>query len=346
MGASVFYAIGCSLPACFAWLIINQNWSIYIPIIELIYKPWRLYLLVCGLPGLICSLILLKMPESPKFILGQGKQEETIEILKTVYSINAGKNKSSLQITSIIEETPSKLKELNFFKSILAQISPIFSSEYLRSTIIACVLQFLIYSTSQGMFLWFPHIVNEVAEHSITNQITICEIIGPNSLNQTHPELELCSEKLNTSSFLLSCILELIFSVGFGLIGLTIHILGKLTILLMILGVCGVSGILIVFISTPTLSIYFYVILLLCGLASSIVNAATVDLYPTKIRAMAVCIFLTIGRVGSVVGSNCFGILIDYYCDGVFLLSGVSLICCGVLSVFIPNIRKTKIEKN
>lgn len=347
MGASVIFGIGCTLPAAFAWMIINQEWSIYIPIIGIIYKPWRFYLLICGLPGLFCSLALLKMPESPKFTVGQGNQEETIDILKTVYAINTGKSKICLQISSIIKESSIKTQELTLFKSILAQILPIFSSEYLRSTIIACTLQFIIYGTSQGMFLWFPHIINEVAEHKILNEngkITICEIIAKNNFNGTSDSLdkEICSEKLNTSSFLFSIILELIFSIGFGVIGLTIHILGNLTILLAILVVCGVSGVLLAFINTPTLSIYFYVILLLCGLASTVVNAATIDLYPTKIRAIAVCTFLTMGRVGSVVGSNCYGLLIDFYCDGAFLVSGISLICGGALAFFIPNIRKSR----
>lgn len=34
----------------------------------------------------------------------------------------------------------------------------------------------------------------------------------------------------------------------------------------------------------PQLAVYLYVVLLLCGLAIPVVNAATVDLYPTNDR--------------------------------------------------------------
>lgn len=41
---------------------------------------------------------------------------------------------------------------------------------------------------------------------------------------------------------------------------------------------------------------------------------------------MAVCISLMMGRLGSVVGSNVVGIILDYNCDLTFLISGTSLI--------------------
>lgn len=53
---------------------------------------------------------------------------------------------------------------------------------------------------------------------------------------------------------------------------------------------------------------------------------------------MAVCISLMMGRMGSVVGANIVGIFLDYHCEVTFLTSGISLIACGILSFFIPNI--------
>lgn len=44
------------------------------------------------------------------------------------------------------------------------------------------------------------------------------------------------------------------------------------------------------------------------------------------IRAMAVCVSLMMGRVGSVVGANLVGILLDNYCEVVFSTSGAFLI--------------------
>lgn len=56
-------------------------------------------------------------------------------------------------------------------------------------------------------------------------------------------------------------------------------------------------------------------------------------------RAMAVCIALMFGRLGTVVGSNMLGVLLENYCELTFVIPSVLLIVCGVLSFFIPNIR-------
>lgn len=102
MVASVVYGIGCMLPPSLAWLIISQDWSFNIPIIGVQYNPWRLYLLVAGLPGLLAGLALLKFPESPKYMFGQGKQDETIEILKTIYSWNTGNDRNTLKVCILL----------------------------------------------------------------------------------------------------------------------------------------------------------------------------------------------------------------------------------------------------
>lgn len=101
MAASAIFGLGCMLLPGIA-LIINLKFAYTIPLIGTVFTPWRLHVLVCGIPSLIAGVCLLKFPESPKFTLSQGNQTETIEILKTIYSINTGKDKSTLEVSLII----------------------------------------------------------------------------------------------------------------------------------------------------------------------------------------------------------------------------------------------------
>lgn len=351
MAASCVCAVGAMISPLLAWSIINQEWAFNVPLIGTLFKPWRLFILVCGLPSLVCSLALIKMPESPKFLLARGNQKDAIEILKTVYSINTGNDKESLKLFSIIGEANSvKNLESNIYKTIIAQISPMFGKRFLLSTLIACFMQFWINATGQGMYLWFPDIINRVAEYISNNpdqRTTICEIIEMKSISHNSTELtELteCKGTLDTSSFQIAFLLEIFYGIGFALIGSVISSVGKLPILLINLIFCGVFGVILIFIDIPMLGIYFYLIHILCGLSSAVVNAATVDLYPTHFRAMAVCMFLMMGLLGSVFGSNVYGILFENYCNVSYMLSGCSLIGCGILGIFIPNIRKTSVE--
>lgn len=43
-------------------------------------------------------------------------------------------------------------------------------------------------------------------------------------------------------------------------------------------------GILAIVVDIPILAIYFFVILLMCGVATAVVNAVTVELYSTNLR--------------------------------------------------------------
>lgn len=336
MKAVVGYGIGCMSPTALAWLIINGDWSFYIPVIGTLYKPWRLYMLTCGVPSLICSLALLKFPESPKFLLAHGRQDEAIEVIKTIYSWNTGKDKNTLQISSIIAETTTfkntnlgnSKNILNIAKSIWTQTVPIFKTPHLQSTIIACTLQFVFYATATGMLLWFPGIVNSVSEYTDLNpneRIKICEIIKLKNPTNSTETIE-CSEKLDVSSFQMTLMLQGCYSVGFPIIAGSMKYVGKGTVLLIISLVCGFSGFVPIFNDIPKLSIYFYLILILCGFGVNVTNTATVDLYPTHFRAMAMCIFLMMGRLGSIVGTNLFGVLLDFYCPAAFMVSGISVL--------------------
>jgi MFS transporter, VNT family, synaptic vesicle glycoprotein 2 len=57
-------------------------------------------------------------------------------------------------------------------------------------------------------------------------------------------------------------------------------------------------------------------------------------------RAMAVCVSMMVGRIGSVVGSVVIGLVIDNYCSLTFLMPTILLITSGVLAFTIPNISK------
>ncbi|XP_055640303.1 synaptic vesicle glycoprotein 2B-like isoform X1 [Toxorhynchites rutilus septentrionalis] len=360
MGASFVFGMGCLLLPGIAFSVINQEWEYAIPFMNIIYRPWRLFLVVCGLPSLVCAFVLLKFPESPRFVLNQGDVDKTIETIQWMHTLNTNGREAKLRISSIRDEveaqqTKFRRSESSDTKGITAlmklmwnQTAPLFMTPYLNNTVIVCILQFGIYLTSNGMYMFFPDILNRVAEiqESGLNRTTICNAVYTTQVNirmletnlsQTIPE---CNQKLDIMAYEHSFILELLYALGFAVIGLIINAVGKLPILVYVFVSCGLSAILIIFIDIPLLSVWLYLILLTCGFCISVVNAVTVDLFPTTLRAMAICISLMFGRLGSVVGANMVGLLLDTQCELTFWISGVSLILCGMLSFFIPNIYK------
>ncbi|XP_017475873.1 PREDICTED: synaptic vesicle glycoprotein 2A-like, partial [Rhagoletis zephyria] len=363
MGSAFIFGVGSMLMPCIAWLVINQEWSFVIPYLNLNYKPWRFFMVVCGIPGFLCGLALFKIPESPKFLLSQGNEEKTLEILQMMFQANTRRPRDEYPISRVVEDidhtiSPKIQRERNsnatisLLSSMWNQTQPLFNREYMRTTVLICSIQFWIFVTSNGMYMWFPHILNSVAEfmnENPGNRTYICQVVYSKqesifNLESAHvgatsdgisSQVEQCNEKLEISTYQHSLVLEVLYAVGFAFIGGIINKVGKHIILFMCLAVCGICGIAATYADVPMVAIYLYVILLLCGLGINVLSAATVDLYPTRLRAMAVCISLMMGRLGSVVGANVVGALLSNHCDIAFIVSGVSLILSGFLGFFI-----------
>lgn len=95
------------------------------------------------------------------------------------------------------------------------------------------------------------------------------------------------------------------------------------TVVILIGGGC--SAIACVLIDIPIAQIGFLILFLCTGIAGNVVNLSTVDLFPTALRAMAVCISLMFGRLGGVVGSNITALLLVSNCEMAFYLPAASL---------------------
>lgn len=53
-----------------------------------VYKPWRIFIFINSLVAGLASIGLCLLPESPKFLLAMGKQEEAIQALGRMYASN------------------------------------------------------------------------------------------------------------------------------------------------------------------------------------------------------------------------------------------------------------------
>lgn len=85
-----------------AWLVIPQTWSINIWDL-VVYKPWRLFLVLCSSPALFICAALFVFPESPKFLLMRGQNYEALQVLKKVYAYNTGKSPEEYPVCTKIQ---------------------------------------------------------------------------------------------------------------------------------------------------------------------------------------------------------------------------------------------------
>lgn len=190
MGSSVIFGVCCILMPLVAWAIINQEWQFVVPFIGVVYKPWRLFLVICSLPGLLAYLTFAYLPESPKFVLSQGKQAEAYEILQKMNRINNGKDApfESFDIHEEAESIENRQRILNekassfpLLSSVWNQSASLFKPPYLFTTILICLIQFSIFYTCQGFNVFFVEILNKIAVNVgnlVDDRVNMCDIIN------------------------------------------------------------------------------------------------------------------------------------------------------------------------
>jgi len=96
--------------------------------------------------------------------------------------------------------------------------------------------------------------------------------------------------------------------------------------------ISGGSGIALVLVPQSYLIILFYCLFIaFAGVNVATINGAAVDLFPTHLRTMAVCISMMMGRLGSALSSNLIGNLIETNCElTYYLFAGIIFVCFAI----------------
>lgn len=229
LAAATVAAVGAVLLPIFAWLIINRNWSWFVPLLGLSYNSWRLYIVACAIPGLISGLAFFKLPESPKFLLSLGQDKEAVRIVVEVMGIDdvetyahAMELQEIKPLTPIIEEDDQTNRGLQILKEMWYQTTLLFSKKYLKVTLLTCYLQVIIFATASGMYMWFPDILNSVIEFTKGHpgeSSTICDIYGgklDRIFNQTDIPINECNDKFEMSTYSYTLITDVSIIIGSG----------------------------------------------------------------------------------------------------------------------------------
>lgn len=81
-----------------AWLIIPHNWSLSLFNGSFVFNSWRLYMSFCGLPIIVGAMCFFFYPESPKFLMSQGRNDEALHVFRKIYAVNSGQSPNSYPV--------------------------------------------------------------------------------------------------------------------------------------------------------------------------------------------------------------------------------------------------------
>ncbi|XP_012261674.3 synaptic vesicle glycoprotein 2B-like isoform X2 [Athalia rosae] len=368
----LFSAIGNIAVPVLAWLVIPQTWEIVLFDGLFVYNSWRLFLTLCGAPTLVGFVALIFFPESPKFLMSQGRNDEALEIFKKMYTMNTGNSSDQYPIESLenginISGSKKSLRSVSSkngteCKNVLQgladgfkQMKPLFFMPHLLRLLLVVSIQFGGMLSLNTIRLWLPQIfaMLESFDQSGYDKIqlqdgppTFCEILDFSmtkatnvSLNSTNiSQVQNCDNvTVNSTVYLNTLIICLVSTVGFIFISFLLNIFGQKNILLLCYVIPLICAASLNWSANAVLTLVLAcVYIALTNISVNAVIAITVDLFPTTLRTMAVSLIMMLGRVGSLTGNLLFSVLLLQGCVAPLMAIAGLLLVCTVLTFLVP----------
>ncbi|XP_061392162.1 organic cation transporter 1-like [Musca vetustissima] len=358
------------LPADWNFQIFNMN-----------FVAWKVYLAVCGLPSLLSSVIFGFFPESPRFLISQGRNTEALEVFRKMYAANTGKSKDTYPIQELIKEIKQKDegslnkiqvatieantkdicnegnpemgtnnvkdatlmdKQPNIFKTLC-------SRQYLGLSIQVCLIEFFIMIGQNTLRLWLPQLFASLNEYEqISNESTSMCTIFEYSVNKTNlmkNSTDECVVIITPSSYTNNIIVGCVGFIIYLAAGTLITAIGNKRIQVIGLTVAGSCGIALYWSSTSlTTLILTSTYSALGSMSASSAIGSSVNLFPTSLRTMIVSLTLMIGRIGSIAGNVVFPIFMSFGCIPPIAMIGIVLYLGCLLCAFLPNSNKVELK--
>ncbi|KAJ8383078.1 hypothetical protein SKAU_G00038560 [Synaphobranchus kaupii] len=285
LGMCVFYALGYTvLPLC-AYFI----------------RSWRILLLVLTLPGFLYIPLWWFIPESPRWLLAQGRLKEAEDIVR------AAAKKNGVTPPSVIfrEEDSAKLMEndTDHHEISYTYLDLVRTSKIRNITIVNVIIWFTITISYFGLSLSTPNMSGNAYLNCLLSAVMeLVAYIGAWLL------LKVTSRRAIISSTLLAggTVLLLIQMVpeNFSSFSVGLAMVGKL----------GVTA------------------------AISVIYISAMELYPTVVRGMGMGVCSMSSKIGSVI-SPFLAFMGTYYKALPYIVMGLLTLAMGLLSLLLPETR-------
>ncbi|XP_062554844.1 synaptic vesicle glycoprotein 2C [Armigeres subalbatus] len=355
---AAFWTIGNLLVAGLAWLIIPTNIGFYTPAFT--FNSWRIFLMVCSIPSFVVAVLLLYLPESPKFLLSQGKFEEALAIFRGIYVTNTGKSADQYPVKELLidEQLRNELENVkkpikNKYKRMLYNImdnsKQLFMSPILKFTLISITINFTFHIGYYGLMMWFPELFNRFDEfiraHPDIEEAGVCQVTDYVVGHGSHNPSGVCSANIPSTVFL-----ESLITVAAALPANVIAVLGMdklgrkffLVFSTMSAGFCSAS---MYFVTNKNQNLAVSAVFSgVISMGNASLDCLITEVFPTNLRATGVAISMVAARLGGIIGNVVIATLLDMYCPAPTFIVAVLLAGGGLMCLFLPNTTKTDLN--
>lgn len=342
--ATVF--LSCNgIMAVLAIPVLPLKFSYYIPVLNIHFNSWRVLNLIFSFPCAMSAFGLLFSYESPKYLLSIGKEAEAMKILKGIFVMNNHVSAVEYPVESVEKEVSVIPSSKGLISSMVNQTVPLFKPPLLKNTILLSIIFVTVYICINPYMVWLPFMADgfmKSVERGERN-LTFCQRLKASrqlSLNELEHK---CS--LNEFAMVLVLVIGALLGVVNVLITTVINRFGRKKLFIAAQFVAGASALLV-----NVSSVWYVAAIFFFAFISGVINFAMlssfcVDLYPTRVKAVAVCLTLMVGRGSAVFGINLLKVLLDDYCDLSFYVFGSIAIMGGIIGFLLPGDTKPAIKR-
>jgi putative MFS transporter len=146
---------------------------------------WEYMFLVGGLPGLVISFLVFRLPESPRWLIGRGRFNEAERIIATVEAASPGRHLDPATEADACQARTAELARTLHSKR-KGSWKELFSSVYRSRTFVVWALWASAYFIANGINNWLPslyktvyHLPLQTALHmaSLSNVLSTCAVV-------------------------------------------------------------------------------------------------------------------------------------------------------------------------
>lgn len=176
--------------------------------------------MICSLPSFIVAALLLYLPESPKFLIMKGRQEEALAIFRGIFVTNTGKFPELYPVREVLidekfmqelhrQEQAKKSKWTEMISGMIDNSKGLFMPPILKFTIISITINFTFHIGYYGLMMWFPELFSRFDEYTRMfpgEPAGVCTVTNYVVNNGSHSLTGECSATIPSSVFMESLI--------------------------------------------------------------------------------------------------------------------------------------------